>query len=51
MNALTLRALRNIPAPKGRETAASLGGRKRGARFYREQLPPPVVKMDRGLSV
>ena len=26
MNALTRRALRNIPAPKGRETAASLGG-------------------------
>lgn len=50
MNALTRCALRNIPAPKGRETAASLGG-ERGARFYREQLPPPVVKMDRGLSV
>ncbi len=51
MNALTRRALRNIPAPKGRETAASLGGENAGAGFYREQLPPPVVKMDRGLSV
>ena len=33
MNALTRRALRNIPAPKGRETTASLGGENAGQGF------------------
>ncbi len=33
MNALTRRALRNIPAPKGRETTASLGGENAGLDF------------------